>query len=158
MRSTGGGLEAGRTGSILHQQALTVLGLLTGFMITSLVLILGSPGPFRSPIGPLSGEEYFQILSTYVALVCVVSLVGVMAFAEVAGGWMAVGSRVDQFGYSCFLVVVFGFAGELSLLLVPFNRFGALIVFATAIVLFVTYRVLGGLTGRRPSPPGVKVQ
>lgn len=51
-------------GSVLHQQALTVMGLFTGLTLTSLVLILNSPGPFHAPIGPLSGQQYFEVVTT----------------------------------------------------------------------------------------------
>ena len=120
------------------------MGLLTGFMMTSLVLILGSPGAFHSTIGPFSGEDYFEILSTYVGVVGAVSIVGIVALTEVGAGWAALGSRVDQFGYTCFLLSLFGFTGALPLLLAPFTKVGSAIVLAVAVLLFSIYYSLGG--------------
>jgi hypothetical protein len=131
--------------SALHQQGLTVLGLLTGFMITTLVLILGSPGSFHSSIGPISGADYFQLLATYVALVGVVSVIGMIALLEVSTGWAKVSSRVDQFGYTCFLLSLFGFIGALPLLLAPFTEYGAAIVLVAAVLLLGIYLAFGGM-------------
>jgi hypothetical protein len=131
-------------GSLLHQQGVTVLGLLTGFMMTALVLILGSPGAFHAPIGAINGDEYFEILTTYVGVVGVVSIVGIVGLTQVGAGWSKLGSRVDQFAYTCFLIGLFGFTGALPLLLAPFTRVGAAIVLAVAVALFLTFSILGG--------------
>ena len=132
------------SGSLLHQQGVTVMGLLTGFMMTALVLILGSPGAFSSPIGPLSGAAYFQVLCTYVGLVGVVSIVGIVAMTEVGTGYAQLGSMVDKFGYTCFLVSLYGFTGALPLLLAPFTKVGSIVVLLVAVVLFLAYVSLGG--------------
>lgn len=136
-------------GSLLHQHGVTVMGLLTGFMMTALVLILGSPVAFHSAIGPVSGEDYFQVLSTYVGVVGAVSIVGIVALTEVGAGRAKLGSRVDKFGYTCFLLSLFGFTGALPLLLAPFTKFGAAIVLTVAVLLFLAYFSIGGF-GRSP--------
>lgn len=139
-------------GSVLHQQALAVMGFFTGLVLTSLVLILNSPGRFHEALGPLSGQSYFELVTTYVAVVGVVSSVAMVAFLEVAGGLAGVYSFVDRLGTTLFFVSVFGFLGALPLLLVGFTRTGALAVLALEVVLLGVYFV-----GRRrpPRPPTV---
>ncbi len=137
-------------GSILHQQALTVMGFFTGLTLTSLVLILNSSASFRIAVGPVNGDQFFQIVTTYVAMVGAVSSVGIVAFLEVAGGMSQLNSYVDKIGTTCFFVSVFGFMGVLPLLLSPFTTWGALAVLVLEAVMLVTYFI-----GRRvPVPPG----
>lgn len=126
-------------GSVLHQQALTVMGLFTGLTLTSLVLILNSPGPFHAPIGPLSGPQYFEIVTTYVAIVGALSSVAIVSFMEVAGGMARVYSFIDKLGTTLFLISVFGFMGILPLLLAPFTRWGAGLVLLLEVILLVLY-------------------
>lgn len=128
-----------REGSLLHQQALTVSGLFTGLTLTALVLILNSPGPFHASIGPLSGQQYFELVTTYVALLGVLSSLALLAFLEIAGGLIATFTPLDTLGTSFFLTSVFGFMGVLPLLLAPFTPSGAVIVVATELVLVSTY-------------------
>ena len=148
-------------GSVLHQQALTVMGFFTGLTLTSLVLILNSASSFRISVGPVSGDEYFQIVTTYVAMVGAISSVGIVAFLEVAGGMASLFSYIDKIGTTCFFVSVFGFMGVLPLLLAPFTRLGALAILTLEIVLLVTYFVArripsGPIPPSRypPPPPG----
>jgi hypothetical protein len=126
-------------GSVLHQQALVVMALFTGLTLTSLVLILNSSGSFRVPFGPLSGQQYFEVVTTYVAVVGVVSSVAVVAYMEVAGGLSSTFSFVDKFGTTLFFLSIFGFIGMLPLLLAPFTRLGALAVLILGILLLGTY-------------------
>jgi hypothetical protein len=128
-------------GSVLHQQALTVMGFFTGLTLTALVLILNSPGPFHAPIGPLSGQQYFETVTTYVAIVGALSSVAIVSFMEVAGGLARVYSFIDKLGTTLFLVSVFGFMGILPLLLAPFTRWGAGVVLVLEVVLLLTYFV-----------------
>jgi hypothetical protein len=137
-----------RKGSVLHQQALTVMGFFTGLVLTALVLILNSPGPFHTPIGPLSGQQYFETVTTYVAIVGALSSVAMIAFLEVAGGMSQTYSFVDRLGTTLFFFSVFGFMGTLPLLLVPFSKFGAVLVLVLEVALLVTYFV-----GRRVVQP-----
>lgn len=136
-------------GSVLHQQALTVMGFFTGLTLTSLVLILDAPGPFHAPIGPLSGEQYFEVVTSYVAVVGAVSSVAMVAFLEVAGGMSRLHSFVDKLGTNLFLLSVFGFMGILPLVLAPFTRWGAVLVLGLEAVLLLVYFV-----GRRLGTPG----
>jgi len=128
-------------GSILHQQALTVMGFFTGLVLTSLVLILDSPGPFHAPIGDLSGQQYFELVTTYVAAVGALSSVGMIAFLEVAGGLAPTFSFVDRLATSLFFLSVFGFMGILPLLLAPFTHAGAAAILALEAVLLAVYFV-----------------
>ena len=143
-------------GSVLHQQALTVLGFFTGLVLTSLVLILTSPGPFHTPIGPLTGQQYFETVTTYVAIVGAVSSVAMLAFLEIAGGMLPTYSFVDRFGTTLFFLSLFGFMGVLPLLLAPFTRWGAISVLGVEVVLLLAYflgrRLLdrGSSTSARP--------
>lgn len=140
-------------GSVLHQQALTVMGLFTGLSLTSLVLILNSPGFFERPVGPLSGPEYFQTIATFVALVGFLSSVALLAFLEVAGGMAPPYSFVDKFGTTVFFLSVFGFMGILPLILAPFTVGGAAVLLGVEIALLVTY-FLGRILARpRGAPP-----
>jgi hypothetical protein len=141
-----------REGSVLHQQALTALGFFMGLTLTSLVLILNSPGPFHVPIGSLSGVEYFQTLVTYVAIVGAVSSVGLLSFLEVGGGLSEKGGFVDKFGTFLFFLSVFGFMGVLPLLLAPFTRDGALAVFGLEVVLLSTYFLGRAISDRSVHP------
>ncbi len=136
-------------GSLLHQQALTVMGFFTGLVLTSLVLILDSPGPFHVAIAGLSGPQYFEMLTTYVAVVGALSSVAMLAFLEVAGGMSAVYSFTDQLGTTLFLTSVFGFLGVLPLLLAPFTRWGALVVLLVEATLVGVY-----VLGRHARPVG----
>src|SRR5579863_4684343 len=115
-------------GSLLHQQALTAMGFFMGLTLTSLVLILNAPSAFHAGIGPLSPDQYFQTVVTYVATVGAVSSVGLLCFLEVGGGLSRKGGFVDKLGTSLFFVSVFGFLGGLPLLLAPFTRDGAIAV------------------------------
>lgn len=128
-------------GSNLDQQALTVMGLFTGLTLTALVLIVNSASAFRTPIGSLSGTQYFQLVTTYVAAVGAVSSVAIIAFLEVAGGSSPTFSFVDKLGTTLFFVSVFGFMGILPLLLAPFTSGGAAVVLVLELVLLVTYFV-----------------
>ncbi len=130
---------AEQTGSVLHQQALTALGFFMGLTLTSLVLILNAPGPFHAPLGPVSGDEYFQTIVTYVALVGAVSSIGLLSFIEVAGGLSQKGGFVDKLGTTLFFLSVFGFMGVLPLLLSPFSRYGALVVLSVEVILSAVY-------------------
>lgn len=130
-----------REGSVLHQQALTALGFFTGLTLTSLVLILNAPGEFHAPIGPLSGDQYFQTLVTYVAIVGAVSSVGLLCFLEVGGGLSQKRGFVDKLGTTLFFLSVFGFMGVLPLLLSPFTQYGAIAVLTFEIVLTTVYFV-----------------
>jgi len=143
-------------GSVLHQQALTVMGFFTGLVLTALVLILTSPGPFHSAIGPLSGQQYFEMVTTYVAIVGALSSVAMLAFLEVAGGLSRTFSFVDRLGTTLFFFSVFGFMGILPLLLVPFSRWGAVVVLALEPTLLLTYfvgRRIATAPGADPRPP-----
>lgn len=135
-------------GSVLHQQALSVMGFLTGLVLTALVLILNTPKAFQVAIGPLSGDQYFQILSTYVATVGVVSASAMVAFLEVAGGLSKPFSFVDKLGTALFFLSVFGFMGALPLILVAFTVTGAGIVLTLELVLNSLY-----FLGRRAFGP-----
>jgi len=128
-------------GSVLHQQALTVMGLFTGLTLTALVLILNSAASFHAPIGPLSSQQYFEVVSSYVAAVGAVSSVAIIAFLEVAGGISPTFSFVDKMGTALFFVSVFGFMGVLPLLLAPFTSGGAAVVLVLEVVLLGTYFV-----------------
>lgn len=136
-------------GSVLHQQALTVMGLFTGLSLTSLVLILESPSYFHRPIGPLNGDAYFQAVSTYVAVVGALSAVALLAFLEVAGGLSPVFSFVDKLATTVFFLSVAGFMGVLPLLLAPFTEWGAGTVLTLEVTLLLVYFV-----GRRRWPDG----
>lgn len=136
-------------GSVLHQQALTVMGFFTGLVLTSLVLILNSPAPFHVAIGPFSREQYFETITTYVAVVGAVNSVALIAFLEVAGGMAPTYSFVDKLGTTLFFLSVFGFMGILPLLLVAFTPWGAGIVLALEVVLLLIYFI-----GRLPSARG----
>ncbi len=125
--------------SVIHQQALVVMGFFSGFALTALVVIMQSPASFHVAVGPLSGEEYFEALSTAIAIVGSVCIFGVLAAMEVAGGLAEEGSVVDKFGYTCFLIGLFGFVGVLPLLLVPFTRIGSAILVGLEITLLIIY-------------------
>lgn len=142
-----------REGSVLHQQALTVSGLFTGLTLTALVLILNSPGPFHTAIGPISGPVFFQILVTYVALLGATNSVAMLSFLEIAGGMAAKFSALDKLGTTFFLVSVFGFVGVLPLLLAPFTEIGALLVVGAEVSLVATYFVVRRMPLRGPPPP-----
>ncbi len=128
-------------GSVLHQQALIVSALFTGLTLTALVLILGSPGAFRVPLGPLSGEGYFETVVTYVAVVSAICSVSTLAFLEIAGGLSQTFSLLDKLGTTMFLTSVFGFMGILPLILSPFSRTGAGVVLLAEVVLLSLYFV-----------------
>jgi len=127
--------------SVIHQQALVVMGFFSGFAFTALVLIMQSPTAFRVAVGPLSGEEYFEALTTAIAVVGSVCIFGVLAAMEVAAGLAEAASSVDKFGFACFLVGLFGLVCVLPLLLIPFTRIGAAILVGLEIVLLVIYFV-----------------
>jgi hypothetical protein len=137
---------AAREGSVLHQQALTALGFFMGLTLTSLVLILNAPASFHAPLGPLSGEEYFQTVVTYVAIVGAVSSVGLLCFLEVGGGLSEKRGFVDKLGTTLFFLSVFGFLGVLPLLLSPFTQTGAVVVLGIELLMAGVYFV-----GRRLS-------
>jgi hypothetical protein len=128
-------------GSVLHQQALTVMDFFTGLILTSLVLILTAPGAFHAPIGPLSGQQYFETVTTFVAIVGALSSVAMITFLEVAGGMAQPYSFVDKLGTTLLFLSVFGFMGILPLLLVGFTKWGAAIVRALEVVLLLVYFV-----------------
>ena len=144
---------AASEGSVLHQQALTVSGLFTGLTLTALVLILNSPGPFHVGIGPISGQQYFETLVTYVALLGATNSVAMLSFLEIAGGMAEKLSPLDTLGTVFFLVSVFGFIGVLPLLLAPFSQSGAAIVLGVELVLVSTYYVVRRLKPRTPTGP-----
>jgi hypothetical protein len=144
-------------GSVLHQQALTVLGLFTGLTLTALVLILNSTRAFHIPIGPLSAEQYFQTVTTYVAVEGAMSSVALLAFVEIAGGMAKLYSFTDKLGTTLFLASVVGFMGILPLILVPFTSSGAGVVLAVEVVLLALYflgRRLPVTDPRAPREPG----
>ncbi len=136
-------------GSVLHQQALSVMGFFTGLVLTALVLILNSPRSFHVALGPLSPDQYYQILTTYVAFVGALSSVAMLAFLEVAGGLSRVFSFVDKLGTTLFLLSVVGFQGIIPLLLVAYTRWGALLLLLLEVALNLVYFV-----GRRVGTPG----
>lgn len=144
-----------RRGSLLHQQALTVSGLFTGLTLAALVLILNSPGPFHTPVGPVSGQTYFEILVTYVAFLGAANSVAMLAYLEIAGGMKEVFSALDTLGTAFFLLSVFGFMGVLPLLLAPFSRSGAIVIFVLEVVMVSTWllvRRINPSTSRRRDP------
>jgi hypothetical protein len=118
---------------------LTALGFFMGLTLTSLVLILNAPGAFHTPIGPLSGEQYFQTVVAYVATVGAVSSVGVLCALEVGSGLSKTGGFVDKMGTTLFFLSVFGFMGVLPLLLSPFTELGAIVIVGLEVVLLVVY-------------------
>jgi hypothetical protein len=128
-------------GSVLHQQALTVMGLFTGLTLACLVLILNSPHAFHTAIGPLNGDQYFGLISTYVAIEGAVSSVAMVAFLEVAGGLSRLFSFIDKLGTTLFFVSVFGFLGVLPLLLAAFTEWGAIGLIVIEAVLLGLYFV-----------------
>ncbi len=145
---------AASVGSVLHQQALTVSGLFTALTFTALVLILNSPGPFHTAIGPVSGHEYFGVLVTYVALLGAMSSMAMLSFLEIGGGMVAKFTPLDTLGTAFFLISIFGFMGVLPLLLVPFVEDGAGIVLVAELIMVVTYFAIRKLPSRRGSNPG----
>lgn len=138
-----------RAGSILHQQALTALGFFMGLTLTSLVLILNAPVAFHVRFGPLSGDDYFQTIVSYVASVGAVSSVGLLCFLEVGGGLAPPKGFVDRLGTLLFFLSVFGFLGVLPLLLSPFTEYGAGTVLSLEVVLASIY--FGGRWVHRPA-------
>ncbi len=126
-------------------------GLFTGLTLTSLVLILNSPASFHTPLGALSGDDYFQVVITYVAIVSAMSSVSTLAYLEIAGGLAQVYSFLDSFGTFIFLASVFGFMGILPLILSPFTRVGAVVVLLAEGVLVATY-FLGRRLPYKPRP------
>jgi hypothetical protein len=138
-----------RTGSVLHQQALTVMGFFTGLVLTALVLILTAPGAFHVAVGPLNGQQYFEVVTTYVAIVGALSSVAMISYLEVAGGLAQPFTFSDRFGTSLFFLSVLGFMGILPLLLAPFTRWGAVTVLVLEVVLLSVYFL--GRIARAPS-------
>lgn len=138
-------------GSLLHQQALTVSGLFTGLTLTALVLILNSPRAFHAPIGPVSGQQYFETVVTYVSLLGVTSSIATLSFLEIAGGLAAKRTPLDTMGTAFFLTTVFGFMGALPLLLAPFTPVGAGVVLAAEAVVTALYFVLRRMGPRTPT-------
>lgn len=128
-------------GSLLHQQALTVSGLFTGLTLAALVLILNSPGPFHTGVGPVSGQVYFEVLVTYIALLGAASSLAMLSYLEIAGGMAEKFSALDTLGTTFFLTTVFGFMGVLPLLLVPFSRVGAALVAGAELVMVIIWLV-----------------
>jgi len=133
----------------VHQQALVVMGFFSGFAITGLVLIMQSPAAFHVAVGPISGEEYFEALTTAIAVVGSVCIFGVLAAMEVATGLAEEGSAIDKFGFGCFLIGVFGLVCVLPLLLVPFTRIGSAILVGLEIALLIVYFVSPGKTSSK---------
>ena len=146
-----------REGSVLHQQALTVSGLFTGLTLTVLVLILNSPGPYHVAIGPISGEHYFDLVVTYVALLGATNSVALLSYLEIAGGLAQKYSALDTLGTGFFLASVFGFLGVLPILLAPYTKYGALPVLVSEVVLVATYFVVRRLPPRR-HPDGSPIE
>ncbi|HEV2316886.1 MAG TPA: hypothetical protein VGV89_04850 [Thermoplasmata archaeon] len=140
-------------GSLLHQQALTVSGLFTGLTLAALVLILNSPRPFHTGIGPLSGEAYFETLVTYVAILGASNCMAMLAFLEIAGGTAEKFSALDTLGTTFFLVSVFGFMGVLPLLLAPFSASGAALVSVVEVALITTWWLARKIPPRSPRAP-----
>jgi len=130
--------------SVIHQQALVVMGFFSGFAITALVLIMQSPASFHVSIGPVSSEEYFEALSTAIAAVGSVCIFGVLAAMEVATGLAEEESMVDRFGFAGFLIGLLGLIAVLPLLLVPFTRMGSAILVGLEVFLLVIYFVSPG--------------
>lgn len=126
------------------------MGLFTGLTLTSLVLILNAASAFHVPIGPLSGQQYFEVVTTYVATVGAVSSVAIVPYLEVAGGMAPTYSFIDKLGTTLFFLSVFGFMGVLPLLLAPFTRWGATAVLALEAVLLTTYFIGRRLPNRDP--------
>ncbi|HZY69718.1 MAG TPA: hypothetical protein VFF67_01910 [Thermoplasmata archaeon] len=139
-------------GSILHQQALTVSALFTGLTLTALVLVLNSPHPFHMPFGPLPGEDYFEVVVTYMALLGVMSSLSMLSYLEIAGGMAETYSLLDSLGTAFFLSSIFGFMGALPLLLAPFTQVGAAVVVTLEVILVGTYFVVRRRPGRRRVP------
>lgn len=127
--------------SVIHQQALVVMGFFSGFAITALVLTMQSPAVFHVGVGPVSGEEYFEALTTVIAIVGSVCIFGVLAAMEVAAGLADEGSVVDKFGFACFLTGLLGLVGVLPLMLVLFTRVGSAILVCFEIILLIIYFV-----------------
>ncbi len=125
--------------SILHQQALLVMGLFAGFSTTVLVVILQSPVDFLVDVGPISGHAYFDTLITLIAAVASVCVFGVLATMELAAGAAEIGSALDKFGYACFLIGLFGVVAVLPLLLVAFTGLGAVLVLILEAILLIVY-------------------
>ncbi len=144
-------------GSLLHQQALTVSGLLTGLTLTALVLILNSPHSFESAIGPLTGVQFFQLVVTYVAILGALSSVTMLAFLEIAGGLAQKLSPLDTLGTTFFLSTVFGFMGVLPLLLSPFTEYGSGVVLVVEVALVIAYFVTRRLPPRARPPPSARI-
>ncbi len=118
-----------------------------GLTLTALVLILNAPASFHAPLGPISGQDYFELVVSYVAIVGGMSSIGLLSFLDVAGGLSTKGGFVDQFGTVLFFLSVFGFLGALPLLLAPFTRVGALVILIMEVALLLAYAI-----GRRLSP------
>ncbi len=125
--------------SLLHQQALVVMGLFAGFSITVLVVILQSPIEFLAGVGAFSGPIYFDTLVTLIAAVASVCVFGVLATMELAAGTAEVGSALDKFGYVCFLLGLFGVVAILPLLLVAFTSLGAVLLLVFEAILLAVY-------------------
>lgn len=144
-------IVAARTeGSLLHQQALTVSALFTGLTLTALVLILNSPRSFHIALGPVSGEVYFEVVVTYVALLGATSSLAMLAYLEVAGGLAEKFSALDSIGTTFFLVSVFGFMGALPVVLAPFTETGAAVVLGVEVALVSVYFVARRYPAARP--------
>lgn len=102
-------------------------------------MIIQAPRAFDVAIGPLSADEYFQALTTSIAIAASVCIFGVLAAMEVAGGLAGEGSAIDKFGYGCFLAGLFGLVGVIPLLLLPFSQLGSLILTGLEIFLLIIY-------------------
>lgn len=77
-------------------------------------------------------------MTTYVATVGALSSVTIVSFMEVAGGMAEVYSFTDRLATTLFVISVFGFMGNLPLLLSPFTRWGAGFVLLLEAVLLAT--------------------
>jgi len=128
-----------RRESVLHQQALIVTGFFSGFALTALVVIIQAPTAFHVAVGPLSADEYFQALTTSIAVVASICVFGVLAAMEMAAGLAEEGSAIDKFGFACFLTGLFGLVGVLPLLLLPFSHVGSVILIGLEIILLFVY-------------------
>ncbi len=117
------------------------MGLFTGLTLTALVLILNSPTPFHAAIGPLSGPQYFQLVTTYVGVESVISSVTMLVYLEVAGGLARPFSFSDKLGTTLFFASLFGFMGILPLLLAPFTPLGSAVVLTFIVFLLAVYFV-----------------
>ncbi len=133
--------EGEEHGKGLHEQFTLAVGTIGAITFAALVLVIENPKPFVGTGHILPPMEVLHMMESFLGLVCLLSVVSVLATSFVASGLVHFDTPLGWFGYSVGVASMCGFATAVVWVVGDVSGRGGEVLIAVFVVLFVAFFV-----------------